>query len=248
MGVADRESAWCASSRRVNLPDPDVPTRIRPRKELTMELPFTHEAFLDVFGAYNAAWWPAAVALWVASTWAGWVWIREGRVEGRAVFSLLAIHWAWSGIVYHWLYFRSINPAAAIFAVGFVGQAALFAWLVAASRGRVIGGLTLRAVLGGALLGYALMYPILGLAFGLRYPRLPLFAVPCPTTLLTAGWLLAATGVPRVVNIVPLAWAALGSSAAFALGIHADLALVAAGVLLAIDTVAPTVLGARAAT
>jgi hypothetical protein len=107
---------------------------------------------------------------------------------------------------------------------------------------------TLRGVLGGVLVGYALVYPFLGLAFGLQYPRLPLFAVPCPTTLLTAGWLLAATGVPRVVNIVPLAWAAVGSSAAFALGIQADLALVAAGIVLAIDTVAPTVLGARAAT
>jgi hypothetical protein len=213
-----------------------------------MELPFTHEAFLDVFGAYNLAWWPAAVALWVASAWVAWVWMRQGRVDGRAVSSLLAVHWAWSGIVYHWIYFRPINPAAAIFAVGFVGQAALFAWLAAASRGRLSGGVTLRGVLGGVLVGYALVYPFLGLAFGLQYPRLPLFAVPCPTTLLTAGWLLAATGVPRVVNIVPLAWAAVGSSGAFALGIQADLALVAAGIVLAIDTVAPTVLGARAAT
>jgi hypothetical protein len=213
-----------------------------------MELPFTHEAFLDVFGAYNLAWWPAAVALWVASAWVAWVWMRQGRVDGRAVFSLLAVHWAWSGIVYHWIYFRPLNPAAAIFAVGFVGQAALFAWLAATSRGRLSGRVTLRGVLGGVLVGYALVYPFLGLAFGLQYPRLPLFAVPCPTTLLTAGWLLAATGVPRVVNIVPLAWAAVGSSAAFALGIQADLALVAAGIVLAIDTVAPTVLGARAAT
>jgi hypothetical protein len=213
-----------------------------------MELPFTHEAFLDVFGAYNLAWWPAAVALWVASAWVAWVWMRQGRVDGRAVSSLLAVQWAWSGIVYHWIYFRPINPAAAIFAVGFVGQAALFAWLAATSRGRLSGGVTLRGVLGGVLVGYALVYPFLGLAFGLQYPRLPLFAVPCPTTLLTAGWLLAATGVPRVVNIVPLAWAAVGSSAAFALGIQADRALVAAGLVLAIDTVAPTVLGARAAT
>lgn len=210
-----------------------------------MELPFTHEAFLDVFGVYNTAWWPAAVVLWGASAWVAWLWMRHGRVEGRAVFSLLAIHWAWSGIVYHWLYFRAINPAASIFAVGFLGQAALFAWLAAASRGRVIGGWTRRAVLGGALIGYALVYPFLGLAFGLQYPRLPLFAVPCPTTLLTAGWPLTTTGVPRIVNIVPLAWAVVGSSAAFALGIQADLALLAAVVLLAIDTVAPTALGLK---
>ena len=30
-----------------------------------MELPFTRTAFFDVFGAYNSALWPAAVALWI---------------------------------------------------------------------------------------------------------------------------------------------------------------------------------------
>ncbi len=94
---------------------------------------------------------------------------------------------------------------------------------------------------------YGLVYPFLGFAFGLHYPRLPLFAVPCPTTLVTVGWLLTAGGVPRFVNIVPLLWAVVGSSAAFALGIQADLALVVAGALLAIDTLAPSALGARAA-
>ena len=75
---------------------------------------------------------------------------------------------------------------------------------------------------------------------------MPLFAVPCPTTLVTAGLLLTAAGVPRWVNIVPILWAVVGSSAAFALGIRADLALVVAGALLALDTLVPSALGARA--
>jgi hypothetical protein len=210
-----------------------------------MDLPFTHDAFLDVFGAYNTAWWPAAVVLWVATAWLAAQWIRRGRLSGRVVFGLLAMQWAWSGVVYHALYFRAINPAALFFAAGFLVQAALLAWLAATSRGQVAGGLNLRIGLAGALVGYALIYPLLGLAFGLQYPRAPLFAVPCPTALVTAGWLLAAEGVPRVVNILPLLWAIVGSSAAFALGIRADLALVVAGTLLAVDTVAPSLLGAR---
>ncbi len=32
-----------------------------------MNLPFSHDAFLDVFGAYNTALWPAVVALWLAT-------------------------------------------------------------------------------------------------------------------------------------------------------------------------------------
>jgi hypothetical protein len=210
-----------------------------------LELPFTHDAFLDVFGAYNTAWWPSAVVLWAATAWLAVQWIRRGRLSGRVAFGLLAIQWAWSGAVYHAFYFRAINPAALIFAAGFLGQAALFVWLAATSRGHVGGGRNVRIGLAGALVGYALIYPLLGLAFGLQYPRAPLFAVPCPTVLVTAGWLLAAEEVPRVVNILPLLWAVIGSSAAFALGIRADLALVAAAALLTVDTVTPSLLGGR---
>jgi Family of unknown function (DUF6064) len=215
------------------------------RRETRMELPFAHETFLDVFGAYNTTWWPAVVVLWAATAWLTVGWMRRGRLTGRAAFGLLAIQWAWSGVVYHWMYFRAINPAAALFAVGFLVQAALFAWLAATSRGRVSGGLNLRTGLAAALVTYALFYPFLGLSLGLRYPRVPLFAVPCPTTLLTAGWLLASVGVPRILNVVPLLWAVIGSSAAFALGIRADLALVVAAAVLAVDTVAPAILGSR---
>jgi len=46
------------------------------------------------------------------------------------VFAVLAVHWAWSGIVYHWFYFRKINPSAAIFSVLFVLQVhCLDGWL-----------------------------------------------------------------------------------------------------------------------
>jgi hypothetical protein len=52
--------------------------------------------------------------------------------------------------------------------------------------------------------------------------------VPCPTTIITAGWMLAFSGLPRAASVLPLAWAGIGSSAAFMLGISADLALVVA--------------------
>lgn len=214
---------------------------------MKLELPFSHEAFLDVFGAYNSALWPVAAVVWLATACLAWNWIWRGRLNGRVLFALLAVHWAWSGTVYHWLFFRAINPAAALFGAAFVVQAVLFTWLAVASRAHLVAGPSLRGVLGGALVLYGLVYPFLGFAFGLQYPRLPLFAVPCPTTLVTAGWLLTSAGVPRFVNIVPLLWAAIGSSAALALGIQADLALVAAGALLAIDTLVPSALGAKAA-
>jgi hypothetical protein len=200
-----------------------------------------------VFGAYNTALWPALAALWVVTVGLVVNWMRKGRMDGRGVFVLLAVRWAWSGIVYHWFFFRSINQAATLFGAVFVLQAVLFGWLAAASRGVfTLQGWRLRSILGTALVVYGLVYPFVGIVFGLQYPRLPLFAVPCPTTLVTAGLLLTAVGVPRWVNIVPVLWSVLGISAAFALGIWADIALVVSGAILALDTLAPNVFGTRA--
>jgi len=211
-----------------------------------MNLPFSHDAFLDVFGAYNAAVWPAVMLLWLVTAGVVFALFRTGRLNGQALFWLLALHWAWSGVAYHWFFFRSINPAAPIFAMLFIMQAAVFVWLAVVSRGSTRLSPDLRGIIGGALVVYALAYPLVGVAFGLEYPRLPLFAVPCPTALITAGLLVTATDVPRLVNAVPILWAAIGSSAAFILGIRADLALVVAGAVLAVDTLAPSALGRRA--
>lgn len=212
-----------------------------------MELPFSHDAFLDVFGAYNSALWPGVTVLWLLTGSVVWRWLRHGQASGRVVFTLLAVHWAWSGLVYHWLYFREINPAAPLFAVLFVLQAALFGWLAVRSTTNVPAGLTRRTVTAAALVCYGLIYPVVGVAFGLRYPRLPLFAVPCPTTLVTAGFLVATVGAPRFMSAVPILWAVIGTSAAFALGIRADLALAVAAAVLVLNSLVPTALGRRAA-
>lgn len=202
-----------------------------------MTLPFTHAQFLDVFGAYNTALWPAAAALWLA-TLLVLIWrVRRGARGDRAVAWLLAVHWTWSGVAYRWLFFRTINPAAAVFAGLFVFQGLLFAWMAIVAhalqlqRPRGIWG-----AVAVALIVYSLAYPLVGLAFGLAYPRTPIFAVPCPTTVLTCGVLLLASPFRRVTAIVPILWSAIGGSAAFVLGISADLALVAAGALLLVKT------------
>lgn len=204
-----------------------------------MPLPFSHDAFLDVFAAYNVRWWPAAVLLWVATASVVWRWLGGASVSRRALMALLGVHWAWSGAVYHWGFFRAINPAAAVFAAAFVVQAVIFAWLAMDARATVTRPRGLRGVVASGLVIYGLAYPALGFALGLTYPRLPLFAVPCPTALLTAGVLLSSGRVPRLVGVVPILWAMIGASAAFVLGMTADLALIVAGVALAVDLAIP---------
>ncbi len=212
-----------------------------------MTLPFTHDQFLDVFAAFNTALWPAALALWLATAWTLATWVRRGEAASRMLAGLLALHWGWSAIAYHLAFFRAINPAALLFALFFLVQAALFLWLgVVRPTLRWRLEASAAGVLGAALAVYGMAYPAINLALGLEYPRMPAFGVPCPTTLLTAGVLLAAApGSPRVVNVVPLLWTVVAGSAALLLGIRADFALFAAGLLLAVHTLAPRLLGAR---
>ena len=211
-----------------------------------MNLPFSHDAFLDVFGSYNSRLWPFVILFWLLTAGLVWTGLQRGRLNGRGMFALLAAHWAWSGIAYHWFHFRAINPAAGLFAWLFVLQAGFFAWLTVNRREHAAATSGLRGVIGVTLVLYGLAYPIIGLGLGLEYPRLPFFAVPCPTTLVTAGLLVATTGAPRFVSILPMLWAIVGSSAAFVLGMHADLALVVAAGVLALDILSPSALGRRA--
>lgn len=212
-----------------------------------MRLPFSHDAFLDVFGAYNTVLWPAVLLFWVATAQVAWAWFRGRGIGRRLLFGLLAAHWSWSGVAYHWLFFRRINPAASLFAALFILEALLFVWPSAKANASAEPPAGLRGVIGGTFVVYGLIYPLIGVATGLEYPRLPLFAVPCPTTLITVGMLVALPGIPRAAALIPVVWAIVGSSAAFALGITADMALVLAAMALGLNTVAPSVLGRRAA-
>jgi hypothetical protein len=205
-----------------------------------MGLPFSRDQFLDVFAAYNTALWPVAAILWLA-TLAGVVLLVRGRADSVGLTALLAIHWAWSGVAYHARFFSGINPAAWLFATLFVAQAAALAWSgVARRRLRFAWGRSPRHGLAGVLLVLALAYPGLALAAGHAWPRTPTFGVPCPTTLVTAGLLLAAVPpVPRWLAVTPVLWSIIGGSAALLLGVVPDLMLFVAGAALVIDAVLP---------
>ena len=200
-----------------------------------MTLPFTTEQFFDVFAAYNAQLWPAAFALWVATAVACLAWLRNGAHRQRLVPALLALHWIWVGLAYHAAFFARINPAAWLFSGLFVVEAGLLAWYgVIRNQVRFAERASFfRHVASWVLIAYALAYPVIAQAEGRVYPHVPTFAVPCPTTILTIGFLLAADQpLPRLVAVIPILWALIGSSAALLFGVRADFMLLVAGVAL----------------
>ena len=197
-----------------------------------MQLPFTNAEFFEVFAAYNGAVWPVAAGLWLLTLAAVLRLFRGGYKPSREVTALLVVHWAWAAVAYHAALFTRINPAAWLFAGLFGVQAFLFVWCgIVHDRLRFRVRQSARHRLAVVLVGYALGYPLINLLFG-EYPRVPTFGVPCPTTILTVGFLLAAEAVPWTLIIVPVLWSFIGGSAAVLFGVTADLALPLAGVLL----------------
>lgn len=193
-----------------------------------MNPPFTLEQFLDVFAQYNVEVFPMQVALYVAGlAAAGFVCLGMPR-SGAAISSILAFLWLWMGLVYHLMYFTSINRAAYVFGILFSLQGVIF--LI---YGMMKGKLEFAwksdryHIAGLSMIIYAmLIYPLLSIFLGQKYPGTPTFGLPCPTTIFTFGMLLLLRDkCPWFLVIIPSVWAIIGSTALIYFGIFADAGL-----------------------
>ena len=211
-------------------------------------LPFTSDQFFGVFGAYNAAVWPAqlfllalaVVALMLVAfprAWAGW-----------AISAILAFLWAWLTLAYHLAFIAAINTLAYVFAAVSAAGALVFAWQGMVRRNlRFQFAPTARVAVGIALVVFALLiYPAWSANSGHAYPAMPTFGLPCPTTLFTVGLLaFLVPPYPRSALVVPLLWCLVGSQAAFLLGVWQDLGLLVAAAVGAVLIARPSVSAAR---
>jgi hypothetical protein len=201
-------------------------------------LPFDRDALLSLLSRYNEAVWPWQV-LWLALAFAALGLLHPATrtaFKTRGVAAILAGLWAWMAVVFHFAFFRTIQPAAWLFGAVSLLQAAGLAWYGVVHDGFAADASAppapWRTAAAWALIGYALLaYPMLGWEQGLRFPATPTFSVPGPTTIYTVGlMLLAGPAVPRVLFIVPVLWALVGSMAAMTLGLTQDLMLWLAGI------------------
>ena len=195
-------------------------------------MPFTQSEFFEVFAEYNAAVWPMQfVLLGLAIITIGLVLTRP-ITSRRTVPAILAFLWAWMAIAYHFMQFAAINPAATAFAVMYLIEAALLLW-AGTIAGRVRFGPTPmgRQLVGWLLIIYGLLiYPIIGRLAGHIYMASPTFGVPCPTTIFTVGILFFSSRFPKYLLVIPIIWAAIGTSAAVNLGVPQDFGLAVAGI------------------
>lgn len=199
-----------------------------------MRLPFTVAQFDEVFRAYNTAVWPAQVVLLALALAAMALVAFPHRWSGVGVSAILAAFWAWLGVAYHLAFFTAINPLAYGFAALSLLGALVFLWQGVLRR-RLAFRLTANAytAVGLLLVVFSLaVYPAWSLYVGHRYPTLPTFGLPCPTTVFTIGLLaFTVSPSPRSAVVVPVLWSLVGSQAAFVLSVPQDLGLLAAALV-----------------
>jgi hypothetical protein len=202
-------------------------------------LPFTETQFFDLFGRYNTDIWPAPLLAYCIGITALVASRRRSSHFSAVTFWSLGALWAWTGIVYHGVYFTQINPGAWLFAALFVAQSLIFVGLAFRSRPSFDASTNIERGAAWAMILYALaIYPLLNATLGHIYPRAPTFGVtPCPLVIFTFGVMgLMRERAPWSLIVAPLVWSLVGGSAAFLLGMPADWALpVAALVALAVN-------------
>jgi hypothetical protein len=199
-----------------------------------MSLPFTTDQFMDVFVRYNEAVWPmqwvlngvallCVVLLFFPRAW-----------TNRVISLVLAGMWLWMALAYHLAFFAPLNRAAWWFGMLFLLGGMAFDWFgVVGDKLRFHASLGTWQLIGAMLMLFALViYPAISYAVGRRYPAMPTFGLPCPTTIFTIGLLLFAEApIPRTVFAVPILSAGIGSLVAFWLGVTEDLTLLIAGAI-----------------
>ncbi len=199
-----------------------------------MKTPFSLAQFLQVFKTYNEVVFPMQILFYLISGIAIYLVLKPNPITDKAISFILAALWLWMGIVYHIVFFTSINKAAYLFGGLFVIQGILFLlYGVFQNQFSFQFRNDTYGILGVILIVFALIvYPVLGYFLGHVYPSSPTFGLPCPTTIFTFGLLLMNTRkTPAVILIVPLLWSAIGFMAAIQLGMMEDLSLLIAGLI-----------------
>ena len=196
-----------------------------------MQIPFSLADFLNVFKNYNQSIFPLQIVFYFAAFLCIYLLFTGNKNLNKIISAVLSFFWLWMGIVYHLIFFSTINRAAYIFGSLFVIQGILFGiWGFAKSSLSFEYRKNASNYTGIILLLYALIiYPVLGYSLGHQYPYSPTFGLPCPTTIFTFGLLLFVNKkIPVFLLIIPLLWSVIGFGAALNLFIYEDIGLLIA--------------------
>lgn len=192
-------------------------------------LPFSRDAFFEVFARYNIAIWPTQLVFYALGVFVAVLVIwpaANRRFRYRLAVLVVAVMWAWTGVVYFWLFYQELNGLGSLFGALFLVQATGLAyWSVLRDETRRRRESNTVKAVGAVLMAYSLFgYPLVGKLVGDAFPAVPTFGVtPCSVTIFTLGTLILMQGRPPLrFAAIPLIWCIVGGSAAVLLNVPQD--------------------------
>jgi hypothetical protein len=197
-----------------------------------MQLPFSLTDFLNIFKTYNQSIYPLQIIFYFIAFFCVYLLFTENKIQNETISIVLSFFWLWMGIVYHIIFFSTINKAAYIFGAFFILQGIMFAGcgLIRKKLSFEYRKSTYNYIGIIFLLYTLIIYPVLGYNLGHMYPYSPTFGLPCPSTIFTFGILLFTNKkIPVHLLIIPLLWSIIGFTAALQLTIYEDIGLLIAG-------------------
>lgn len=190
-----------------------------------MKIPFTTEQFFEIIEKYNLAVFPSQLIILLLGIFSVIILHSNIKSKNKLIGGFLGVLWIWIGIAYHFAFFTEINNAAYFFGGFFVLQGLIFLFETFTKK-------KLEFEFNGKIMDYiAYFFLIFGIAI---YPLLIYFlenslertitlGLPCPSTILTFGFLmLTKPGLSKYIIVIPALWTIVGTSAAFNFGVYPD--------------------------
>jgi hypothetical protein len=82
-----------------------------------MNIPFTIDQFFEIIREYNTSIFPMQIILNLLALVSIILAIIKSNYTNKFISITLGFFWLWMGIVYHFIFFTKINPAAFVFAI-----------------------------------------------------------------------------------------------------------------------------------
>lgn len=202
---------------------------------MAMKTPFTTDQFFSVFEKYNHAIFPVQIVLFLLTILALIAIGSKIKQKDKFVAGILGVLWLWMGIGYHIAFFSGINNVAYGFGLLFILQGLFLLWEgVLLYNLKFIFKNSIQAYFGYFFILYGLIfYPVVGYLNEPNLSRTISIGLPCPTIILTFGFLLLCDKkFSKYLLIIPSLWAVIGISAVIKLGVYQDSMMLIAAIIV----------------
>jgi len=201
---------------------------------MAMNTPITTEQFFSVFEKYNHTIFPVQIILFLLSILAFIAIGSKIKQKDKVVTGILGVLWLWIGIGYHIAFFSGISNIAYGFGLLFILQGLFLLWEgVILYNLKFVFRITVQAFFGYFFIIYGLViYPVVGYLVEPNIFRIISVGLPCPTLILTFGFmLLCDKKFSKYLLIIPSIWAVIGISAVIKLGAYQDIMMIIAAII-----------------